>query len=132
MGGRLCRGLFLGMPIDGKPIEEIQDAGDRVSREAVVVQVRVDTVNDPCTVAKRRWCAWGKELFHIAMCTAFPFAIIDWNSRWIGFMRAHAELSMLHFGQALNDTFGAFQVSNPWHGSVRGQCHNSRCHVKSG
>ena len=115
VGGSFDSGLFLGVPIDGRLIHEVQDARDRASCQHVMIKVSVDIVRQGDILAKRSRSVLREDLGDIAVNCLGPIEVLGRKPGVIWLRSANANHDILHLGQLAIDTFDSIKMAAPGH-----------------
>ena len=129
-GGCLNRGSFLGAPIDGGLVDEVEDAHDRSSGGKVVEEVRIHKVGESDGLAQRLW-GTSREFFRELPADFGPIALVSRDVRVVWFINPDANDGLTHLGDAADNSLDAIKVTTSGCSSETGHGHDSDLRVEA-
>ena len=114
ISGGLHRGLFLGVPVNGRLVDEMQDAGDCSPRGHIVIEVGILVSRSAHTLAFWFWSVLQQRFLHVPVDRSSPVLIIFRESRVIRLLHSNPDAPFAEADQVSTNSSETGQVSRSW------------------
>jgi hypothetical protein len=103
--------LFLGVPVDGSTVDEVEDTSHRSPRQDIVIQVGINIMGEYDFFPKRRRRIVWEVFLYITIDRCIPVVFGMWKVRVIRFMSAESDSGVLHLVKVGTYSFGSVKMS---------------------